>query len=91
MALNSLTDKMSEQLDYIVARRQQNWDYIKRAHQGTVHWSAGGTDGIWPCSGYAAWLQLLICCCCALAWARLCLQAERDQTVEGFHRGQLPA
>jgi hypothetical protein len=38
MALNSLTDKMSEQIDYIVTRRQQNWDYIKRAHQGKVHW-----------------------------------------------------
>ena len=39
MALNSLTDRLSEQLEYVVARRQQNLDYLKRAHQGKVHWS----------------------------------------------------
>lgn len=38
MALNSLTDKLSCTIDYVVARRQQSWNYIKRAHQGEVHW-----------------------------------------------------
>ena len=38
MALNSLTDKLSGDIDYVVTRRQQNWDYLKRAHQGEVHW-----------------------------------------------------
>lgn len=43
MALNSLTDRLSEQIEYVVARRQQNFDYIKRAHQGKVHWSEAHT------------------------------------------------
>jgi hypothetical protein len=38
MALNSLTDKLSGTIDYVVARRQQSWNYIKRAHMGEVHW-----------------------------------------------------
>jgi len=38
MALTSLTSAMEQQIEHIVMRRQQNWDYIKRAHQGKVHW-----------------------------------------------------
>jgi len=38
MALNSLTDRLNEQVELLVTRRQQNWDYLKRAHQGKVHW-----------------------------------------------------
>jgi len=38
MALNVITAQMSETLEYVVTKRQKNFDYIKRAHQGKVHW-----------------------------------------------------
>lgn len=38
MALNVLTSVLSEQVEYVVTKRQQNWDYLKRTHQGKVHW-----------------------------------------------------
>jgi len=33
-----ITAQMSETIEYVVTKRQKNFDYIKRAHQGKIHW-----------------------------------------------------
>lgn len=38
MALNVITNQMSETVEFIVTKRKSNFDYIKRTHQGKVHW-----------------------------------------------------
>lgn len=37
MALNSVTDRLSEDIAYIVSRRRQSFDYLKKAHQGRIY------------------------------------------------------
>eukprot|EP00457_Paulinella_chromatophora_P012977 gb/GEZN01013236.1/.p1 GENE.gb/GEZN01013236.1/~~gb/GEZN01013236.1/.p1 ORF type:complete len:308 (-),score=56.90 gb/GEZN01013236.1/:103-978(-) len=38
MALSHITTQMSETLEYVVTKRQQTFNYLKRAHQGQVYW-----------------------------------------------------
>jgi len=38
MALNLITAQMSETIEYVVTKRQSNFDYFKRVHQGKAHW-----------------------------------------------------
>ncbi len=38
MALTVLTSQISESLDYLVARRLKDFDYLKRSHEGSIHW-----------------------------------------------------